>query len=135
MNKKEAEDLMNQYNQHWGEGKSFDISVTNRINNAAELLTMLHRPESMSDEEKLSVINSLRFDSLYMKTHQETKDRFLTTSRIVLEALLDSIVRHDEWEARHIVEQMLMPILSSGGVTETMDINIKAILSMMNERN
>lgn len=89
----------------------------------------------MSDEEKLSVINSLRFDSLYMKTHQETKDRFLTTSRIVLEALLDSIVRHDEWEARHIVEQMLMPILSSGGVTETMDINIKAILSMMNERN
>ncbi|CAL9973092.1 hypothetical protein VPHD75_0077 [Vibrio phage D75] len=135
MNKKEAEDLMNQYNQHWGEGKSFDISVTNRINNAAELLTMLHRPESMSDEEKLSVINSLRFDSLHMKTHQETKDRFLTTSRIVLEALLDSIVRHDEWEARHIVEQMLMPILSSGGVTETMDINIKAILSMMNERN
>ncbi|CAL9997894.1 hypothetical protein VPHD295_0078 [Vibrio phage D295] len=135
MNKKEAEDLMNQYNQHWGEGKSFDISVTNRINNAAELLTMLHRPESMSDEEKLSVINSLRFDSLYMKAHQETKDRFLTTSRIVLEALLDSIVRHDEWEARHIVEQMLMPILSSGGVTETMDINIKAILSMMNERN
>ncbi|CAL9963926.1 hypothetical protein VPHK250G1_0082 [Vibrio phage K250 g1] len=130
MNKKEAEDLMSQYNQHWGVDKSFDIGVTNLSDNAAELLTMLHRPESMSDEEKLSVIKSLRFDSLYIKTHQATKERFITTLDVVLSSLLDAVRCNNAWKAELIITEILAPILQEREVTEGINQNVKSILEM-----
>ena len=133
MDEQSAKELLAQYNEIWGVGKTFDITVNSNLEDVGPLLTKLHCPSSLTDEQKIAVFDGLDFASLLLSSKTEKYDNILIVIESVFDALYQAIKTHNMRKSLVIVESILMPIARERQISSAMEQQIKLILSTMQE--
>lgn len=105
MNADDAKDLMKQYEQHWGKGKTFDVTLMSKTNNLPEMLIYaLNRPDEFTDQEKVELFNSIEITTVMFKTHLDSKNAFVLTAQETLDRLRTSIIEYKIEDAMTLID-------------------------------
>lgn len=120
--------ILQQYESIWGKGCEFDVTLSNDGGaDVGIILTWLHKPESLSDEEKIKLFDKLSCTSLHMKAHNEVKARFLTVTQSLLSEIIQSTESFNQLKTNLLIN-MLIDIVNSGEVSESIELAIKEVL-------
>ncbi|WJT09250.1 hypothetical protein [Vibrio harveyi] len=107
MNKVQAENIIKGYSEHWGEGKTFDITVESKSDETPSMLLMaLNHAGKMTDSERLELLNGIDIVALNFKRHSQKKAMFEAAVRSILPDLRQAIFDHRNQDAILLTEAL-----------------------------
>ena len=83
------------FDQQWGEGKTFDITVDGSNGVGDSMLKWLNKPELLSDEDKIELVDGLQVQTLGFQVATETRENFQTIAEQLLPQLESAYFNHD----------------------------------------
>jgi hypothetical protein len=83
------------FDQQWGEGKTFDITVNGSNGIGDALLKWLNKPELLTDEDKIKLVDGLQVRKLNFQVATEARENFQTIAEHLLPQLDDAYNNND----------------------------------------
>jgi hypothetical protein len=83
------------FDQQWGEGKTFDITVNGSNGVGDALLKWLNKPELLTDEDKIKLVDGLQVNALGFQVGTIARENFQTIAEHLLPQLETAFFNHD----------------------------------------